>query len=572
MKLVQLDIENFRGIKKLSVPLDETTVLIGENNSGKSSVLDALHTCLSRSLNRKSGQFAEYDYHLPAEDSQPADADPITITLRFAEKAKDEWPDTVLQAFPKAMQVDADSGLNTLTLRVTSRFDSASNGFLTQWDFLDGAGNPMTGAKDPRLAGALPQFAPVFYLAALRDAAQEFRPRSQFWGPFVRSVKIEDDVRKELEEALSELNQRVLDAHTTFDGVKERLKETMHLVPLGSDEPVHIEALPGKVFDMLSKTQVMLTCRSGARLPLYRHGEGTQSLAVIFLFDAFLRNRLSEDYDKDAEPILAMEEPEAHLHPSAIRSLAVLLQELKGQKLIATHSGDLLAGIPLKSIRRLARENGEIKLYQLGKTTLSPEELEKVTYHIRSQRGHLLFARCWLLVEGQSEYRLIPELARQMTVAFDLHSVCCVEFSQFGKLDVIIRLADDLGIAWHVLTDNDTAGKDYTQKAIDSLNGRQQADHLTILAQPDVEHVMWHAGYDSVYEQEVTPQQRRALGSAKGAPDYPTKVIKAAISATSKPFLATAVAVAAAKPGSPGIPTALDVMIKTVVGLAKKAR
>ena len=80
MKLIQVSIENFRGIKQLSIPLDETTVLIGENNAGKSSVLDALHFCLSRSLTRKSGQFSEYDYHLPAENSQLMPRQPTCIS------------------------------------------------------------------------------------------------------------------------------------------------------------------------------------------------------------------------------------------------------------------------------------------------------------------------------------------------------------------------------------------------------------------------------------------------------------------------------------------------------------
>jgi DNA helicase-2/ATP-dependent DNA helicase PcrA len=127
------------------------------------------------------------------------------------------------------------------------------------------------------------------------------------------------------------------------------------------------------VFDMLSRTQVMLSCRSGAKLPLYRHGEGTQSMAVLFLFDAFLRARITEDYDDDAEPILALEEPEAHLHSSAIRSLGILLQDLKGQRVIATHSGDLLASVPLKCIRRLARKNGKIECFRLKEGTLAED-------------------------------------------------------------------------------------------------------------------------------------------------------------------------------------------------------
>ena len=382
---------------------------------------------------------------------------------------------------------------------------------------------------------------------------------------------MEDDVREELEQALSELNQRVLDTHTAFDEVKERLNQTTDLIPMGVDEPVHIQALPGKVFDMLSRTQVMLTCRSGAKLPLYRHGEGTQSMAVLFLFDAFLRARITEDYDDDTEPILALEEPEAHLHPSAIRSLGILLQDLKGQKVIATHSGDLLASVPLHNIRRLARKNGKIKCFQLQAGTLNSDELEKVTYHIRSQRGYLLFGRCWLLVEGQSEYRLLPELARSLALPFDIHGVCCVEFSQFGKLDTMLRLADDLGIDWHVLTDNDAAGQRYAQLAISQLNGRDQQNHLTVLSDVDIEHFLWNQGYDYVYTRALSPSQLSRIGVLVGHPQYPARVIKAAIKEMGKPALATEVAIEASNQGSPGVPSDLKSMLEIAVSLAERS-
>src|SRR5438045_2247280 len=151
---------------------------------------------------------------------------------------------------------------------------------------------------------------------------------------------------------------------------------------------------------MLSKTQVKLAAKSGAKLPITQHGAGTQSLSVLFLFEAFLNARLAESYDKDSQPLLALEEPESHLHPSAVRSLWNVLQSLKGQKIVATHSGELLAAVPLKSIRRLARKAGKVEMFQVKAATLTPDDERKIAYHVRSKRGNLLFAKSWLLVEG----------------------------------------------------------------------------------------------------------------------------------------------------------------------------
>lgn len=248
------------------------------------------------------------------------------------------------------------------------------------------------------------QLAPVFYLSALRDAAQEFRPRSQFWGPFVRSLKIDPELREKLEESLSEVNQQVLDAHESFGVVKEYLSNISKFVPLNTDDPVEIEAIPGKVFDILSRTQVLLTSTTGPRLPIGRHGEGTHSLAVICLFDAFLASRLKDGYLAHTTPILALEEPEAHLHPAAIRSVGSLLQNLTGQKIIATHSGDLVTSVPLSALRRLRRKDGAIVVHQIEDGALTEDEIHKLDYHVRAKRGNLLFARCWLLVEGEVDW------------------------------------------------------------------------------------------------------------------------------------------------------------------------
>ena len=179
----EIEINNFRGIRNLSLKLDETTVLIGENNTGKSTILAALESCLSRNLTRRSGAFSEYDYHLPERDSQPVDSEGIEITLRFLEQVENEWPDEVLQALAEAVQA-SDDGKQSIIFRVQSRYDAVLSDFVTSWGFLDLAGNELIAAKATVNLIALQQLAPVFYLSALRDSAQEFRPRGQFWSPF----------------------------------------------------------------------------------------------------------------------------------------------------------------------------------------------------------------------------------------------------------------------------------------------------------------------------------------------------------------------------------------------------
>jgi putative ATP-dependent endonuclease of the OLD family len=73
MFLSSLHIKSFRGIHDLKLDLDEITVLVGSNNTGKTSILDALQACLSRTLTRRAGVFSDYDYQLPDKSAQPQD-------------------------------------------------------------------------------------------------------------------------------------------------------------------------------------------------------------------------------------------------------------------------------------------------------------------------------------------------------------------------------------------------------------------------------------------------------------------------------------------------------------------
>ena len=573
MFLQQVEIANFRGIENLRIVFDDVTVLIGENNTGKTTILDALQLCLSRSLTRKGGIFTEYDYHLPDRDSQPSDAEPIEISFRFAEKKEGEWPDEVIQMLSDAIQVD-EGGRQSLTLRVTSRFDEALDDFNIVWDFLDANKHPLPKAKNPRNIFQLQQLAPVFYLAALRDAVREFQPRSQFWAPFVRTLKIEPALREELEKDLSELNKRILDAHRSFDSVKERLKNTAKLMPLGNDESVIIEALPGKVFDMLSRTQVMLTSKTGARLPIGRHGEGTQSLAVICLFDAFLQGRLEEGYDKHTAPILALEEPESHLHPSAIRSVAGMLKELKGQKIIATHSGDLVAGVPLTSLRRLRRKDGVITIHQIQEGILTTDDLNKLDYHLRLTRGNLLFAHCWILVEGEADHIVFNECARINGHDLFSEGVCCVEFTAAG-VERFIKLADQLGIDWLVVADNDQAGEQYLKTAAAHLNGRPQDRHLHKLDHGDIETFMCMEGFGAVFESNVSPQKKKTITEKSRTPKYWKQVIDARQSTFKKPTAMTAICKEIQDrkdKGESDVPEQIARIVDTALQLAKESK
>ena len=97
MRLTNLTVRNFRCIRDLTLDLDETTVLIGENNTGKTAVLEAVRACLERLRGRGRPPFDEYDYRLAHEGDSPTEAEAIEIQLSFVEIAGAPWDDEVGQ-------------------------------------------------------------------------------------------------------------------------------------------------------------------------------------------------------------------------------------------------------------------------------------------------------------------------------------------------------------------------------------------------------------------------------------------------------------------------------------------
>jgi putative ATP-dependent endonuclease of the OLD family len=290
VKLRRLEIENFRGIAKLDLNLGDTTVLIGENNTGKTAVLDALRFALRSVRTRRGCVFDAYDFHLADATAEPALSPAIAIRLTFSEDEPGEWGDqqTARLNRGRILQIGAD-GCATVILKVSARFDAISQDFVQDWEFHNLDGVPLTGLQDTSMA-VLQSEVSYYYLAALRDAGKQFDANGPFWRPFLKESQLTPEKRREIEGKLSEVNELIVSSHTSFSKVVDRLKEVRQVVTMaGGDNIVSVDAVPGRLFDMLSKAVVSLNAETGAKIPIGKHGEGIQSLAVLTLFNAYLQ-------------------------------------------------------------------------------------------------------------------------------------------------------------------------------------------------------------------------------------------------------------------------------------------
>ena len=501
MRITFLRVRNFRGIRDLDIELGNVTVLIGENNSGKTSVLDALKLCLRDLGPRRRVVFDGLDFHLVDGQSEPSSADPIEIEVRFSDTEGAPWGDELVARLARAGILQTDGDRSHVRLRVTCDYDRSARDFSHQWQFLDLEGDPLSQVAGRALA-VLQDEVRYYYLSALRDASRHFDAKGPFWRPFLQDSELSVEKKAEIEERLREVNELVVSSHASFEQVQEGLRRVQSVVPLASGQAVSIEAVPNRMFDMLAKAQVQLGTSSGARIPLRRHGEGTQSLSVLMLFSAFL------EAQSEGAPVLALEEPEAHLHPSAIRALWGLVRGFSGQKLVSTHSGDLLAETDIRDIRRLAQTEKGIRVFQVGHSVLTPEETRKFNYHIRLDRGELLFARCWLLVEGQTESWVYPAAARALGLDVHREGVRVVEFSQ-SDVGMLTKVANALGIPWFCVGDDDGKRKKVEPRLKENLVGADDTDRVAFPYR-NIETHLTEGGYREVYGRHRKGHKTRA--------------------------------------------------------------
>ncbi|RII66997.1 ATP-dependent endonuclease [Klebsiella pneumoniae] len=548
MLLERVEIVGFRGINRLSLMLEQNNVLIGENAWGKSSLLDALTLLLSPEFDLY--HFIRDDFWFPPGDIQGREHHlHIILTLRETEPGRHR-----VRRFRPLQRcwVPCDDGYHRVFYRPEGEL-AEDDSVMTLRSFIDGEGEALVLEEIDELARHLVRLMPVL---RLRDARFMRRIHN---GTVPHSPQIEITARQ------LDFLSRELVSHpqNLSDGqIRQGLSAMVQLL-----EHYFAEQSSAQTRHRLMRRRSHDEQRSWRYLDIINRmidkpGGRSHRVILLGLFATLLQAKGTVRLDRDARPLLLIEDPETRLHPIMLSVAWHLLNLLPLQRVTTTNSGELLSLTPVEQVCRLVRESTRVSAWRLGPGGMNAEESRRIAFHIRFNRASSLFARCWLLVEGETETWVINELARQCGHHFDAEGVKVIEFAQSG-LKPLIKFARRMGIQWHVLVDGDEAGKKYAATVRGLLNNDRELerDHLTSLPALDMEHFMYRQGFDDVYH--------RVAQIPDNVPMNMRRVITKAIHRSSKPDLAIEVAMEAGRRGVDAVPTLLKKMFSRVLWLAR---
>lgn len=358
MKIDNIYIENFRSIRSMSIDLDDTTLLIGPNNAGKSAILEAVRIALSRRWGQRGTGFTEEDVHRTDDNTDPRTAPPLRIQFTFRETTPDEWSTDMVTDLEDIAVIN-DAGLNQIVLSIRYSWNAETEGFEPSWEFLNSNGTPLQLRRRSINLSGFYDYVWFYWLGALRDAQDEFAARSRNWGGLLRSARIPPELEAEIKQVLDELDGKILASDPRFARIAETLGKATEIAIESTPGAARLRMLPLDIWDMLSRAGVVLRNEDVRPwLPLSHHGQGLQSLSVIFLLQAAVTQHLLEEERQGIAPIFAIEEPEAHLHPQAARTLWPRISALPGQKLVTTHSPSFVQNVPLHNLRLIRLHDG----------------------------------------------------------------------------------------------------------------------------------------------------------------------------------------------------------------------
>lgn len=433
MYLSKLKLKNFRKYKELEVPFKKgLNVLIGENDSGKTAIIDSIRILLG-TQSREYYFINEQDFNNKTEEME------IECTFEFQEKSEDkiakflEW---ITFDESKKIRLIVRLKANLKDFKIKRTITAGEEGLDSRFDLLD----------ELR----------VTYLKPLRDADNELRAgRFSRLSQILKNHKlfINEDENHPFIKSVKEFNKKI----------DEYFCDTGEGREIIANIDNHLNDFLGKEKQEDYKTNINITednlssILNSLNLKLSKNKIGLGTLNQLYMALELLL------FETENNPLnlCLIEELEAHLHPQAqLRIIKHLQNKLNknSQIILTTHSINLASSIKLENLILCKNE----KVYPLGKeyTQLDGEDYEFLEMFLDATKANLFFAKGVIFVEGDAENILVPTIAEIVGRPLYEYGVSVVNigniaFKRYSKIFLRKNLDEDIGVKVAIITDLD---------------------------------------------------------------------------------------------------------------------
>ena len=492
IRLESIRIKGFRGFRNIEMDFENTSVLVGANNSGKTTILKALQIALTNTHFISNDDFFYCDDYID---------DTIIIDVLFKpidaeEKAISEFDDNWSDVF-KTERIGIDSEGNQIMafrtiIKENNKTFRKKQYYIDQWEsFIDGETNWYDYHYESELSFYFDEI-PFVYIEANRDILDDIKSKSSYLGRILSSLEFTAEAKQTIEKLISELNTATIDSSAVLTDLQKTLME----LDTAMDNPrnnVQLTSFTKKIRDLNKGIRI-----NYSEFSMDYHGMGTRSWSSMLVLKSFLNlnQKFHVENEKCYFPIIAIEEPESHLHPNAQKKLYRQINDIVGQKIISTHSNYIASNAKLNQIRSLSKINDLIKIGKVHVEKLSKEELRQINRQVINTRGELFFSKVFVLFEGETEEQSLPLLvSKHFGYDYVELGVNFIGVGGAGNYLPFIRFCEAFNIEYLIFSDNEPDINTKVLKQISQSKSKDSSKVVFVSTGNDFEKELCEKGY-----------------------------------------------------------------------------
>lgn len=436
MQICKLEINNFRGIKKASLLLPKHCVLIGDNNIGKTTVLEAIDLTLGPDRINSAYPIDEHDFYqgkyssvssdttiaegenqeIQIAENVPIDPPKINIEATVIGLSEEqlarfgdfiEWWDlstNSLYVEPRPEGLDAENIQPALRVIFIGEYDPDDDDFVGNTYY---SRSILENEEPIKFTKRDKQFCGFLYLRSIRTGS---RALSLERGSLLDIILRLKEVRPQMwEETINNLAsfQVASDPEHGISGVLDSINQALKkYVPKEWGIEPHLR-VSDLTRDHLRKviTAFIATGDGDHAAPFYRQGTGTINMLVLAMLSLIAEDKQNV--------IFAMEEPETAIPPYAQKRIIHEICGLSTQAIFTSHSPYVLEEFTLENTLVLNRDKDGV-LTQSSIELPSSVKLKRYRQEFRTRFSEGLLARRVLIAEGATESSAFPAVCRRL--------------------------------------------------------------------------------------------------------------------------------------------------------------